>query len=98
MSCLNVMYISKLKCNQSTSSPAWEEHRFNQLDRTEGRSTLECGNAFQCFSVTYPTFVFNRPGVAGAVLQSPPSLTDSVSQSVRKPFSPDLHNIINNKQ
>ena len=33
--------------------------------------------------------VFNRPGVAGAVLQTPSKFIDSVSH----PFSPNLQNI-----
>ena len=41
----------------------------------------------------YNQELFNRPGVAGAVLQTPLSLIDSVSQ----PFSPNLQDIINHK-
>ena len=37
--------------------------------------------------------LFNRPGVAGAVLQTASSFIDSVSE----PFPPDIHNIINPK-
>ena len=37
--------------------------------------------------------VFNRPGVAGAVLQTASSLTDRVTD----PFPPGIHNIINTK-
>ena len=37
--------------------------------------------------------LFNRPGVAGAVLQTPSSLIDSDNQ----PFPPNLQNIINHK-
>ena len=33
--------------------------------------TILCGQAYSC-----NLYVFNRPGVAGAVLQSPPSLID----------------------
>ena len=39
---------------------------------------------------------FNRPGVAGAVLQSA-SFTQSLSHSVSQPFPPNLQNIINHK-
>ena len=42
-------------------------------------------------------YVFNRPGVAGAVLQTPSSLIDSVSESVSQPFPPNLQDIINHK-
>ena len=40
---------------------------------------------------------FNRPGVAGAVLQSASWFIHSVSQSVSQPFPPNLQNIINRK-
>ena len=39
--------------------------------------------------------IFNRPGVAGAVLQSPLLLIDSFIKAVRDPFPPSLQNIIN---
>ena len=41
--------------------------------------------------------MFNRPGVARAVLQTPWSLIQSVSQSVSDPFPPNLQNIITSK-
>ena len=41
--------------------------------------------------------VINRPGLAGAVLQTPSSLINSVSESVSQPFPPNLQDIINHK-
>ena len=49
-------------------------------------------NAISCYDLARP-YIINRPGVAGAVLQSPPLLIDSVSQ----PFPPNLQNTINHK-
>ena len=42
-------------------------------------------------------FIFNRPGLAGAVLQSTSWLIHSLIQSVREPFPPNHQNIINQK-
>ena len=48
----------------------------------------------QCqFMCLFPQCIFNRPGVAGAVLQTASSLIHSVGQ----PFPPNLQNIINHK-
>ena len=44
--------------------------------------------------IIFQLYIFNRPGVAGAVLQSPMLLIDSVIQ----PFPPNRQNIINHKQ
>ena len=41
----------------------------------------------------YEAFVIiNRPGVAGAVLQTPPSLNNSLIERVTDPFPPNLQN------
>ena len=41
--------------------------------------------------------VINRPGVAGAVLQTASSLINSLIKWVTEPFPPDIHNIIKPK-
>ena len=41
--------------------------------------------------------IFNRPGVAGAVLQTRLLLLNSLIQSVNDPFPQNLHNIITPK-
>ena len=41
--------------------------------------------------------MFNRPGVAGGVLQTPPSFIDSFIQRVSDPFPHNLQNIITPK-
>ena len=41
--------------------------------------------------------IFNRPGVAGAVIQSPPLLTDWFIDLFSHPFSPNLQTIITTK-
>ena len=45
------------------------------------------------FKMTLITHIINRPGVAGVVLQTPPSLIKSVTDA----FSPNLQNIITPK-
>ena len=42
-------------------------------------------------------YIVNRPGVAGAVLQTALSFIDSFIHSFSEPFPPDIHNIINPK-
>ena len=47
----------------------------------------------------YPKYIFviliiNRPGVAGAVLQTPPLLINSFIQALIWPCPPNLQNII----
>ena len=41
--------------------------------------------------------IFNRPGVAGAVLQTPWSFNDLLIQSASHTFPPNLENIITPK-
>ena len=53
-------------------------------------------NEMKIFWVHYN--IFNRPGVAGAVLQSPLKLRYSLINSVSHPFPPSLQNIITLKQ
>ena len=43
------------------------------------------------------TMIIKRPGEAGAVLQTPPSLIDWLNHSVSNPFPPNLQNTINPK-
>ena len=45
----------------------------------------------------YSALIFNRPGVAGAVLQSPSLLINSFIESVSHPFPPNLQNNITPK-
>ena len=49
------------------------------------------------FPLYYTKYLFNRPCVAGAVLQSASWFIDSLIQSVIQPFPPNLQNIINPK-
>ena len=63
--------------------------------------------ALYCTWLNYPVLlivlhctavmIFNRRGVAGAVLQSPASLIDSLIHSFSNPFPPNLQNIITPK-
>ena len=56
---------------------------------------------FHNFAHVLPGFylflLINRPGAAGAVLQTPLSLCHSFSQSVTDPFPHNFQNIINPK-
>ena len=60
---------------------------------TDYYASLKVVDSVECFCALLPVLI-NRPGVAGAVLQT----ASLVSQSVSDPFPPDLHNIINHKQ
>ena len=58
------------------------------------RNTLHTYLADLPESWTFHVEVFNRPGVAGAVLQSPSSLIiNSLIDSLTDAFPPDLQNI-----
>ena len=47
-----------------------------------------------CLTDPYEGIFFNRPGAAGAVLQTPPPLINYLSDGT---FPPNLHNIITPK-
>ena len=40
------------------------------------------------------TIIFNRPGLAGAVLQTPFPLINSLFHSLSHPFPPNLQNLL----
>ena len=62
------------------------------------RSSSCNAHPFACVFDTHSHAIFNRPGVAGAVLYTASSFIDSLINSVREPFPPDLHDILNHKR
>ena len=60
---------------------------------TKWRNTFVYWN----FLYLYLFYIFNRPGVAGAVLKSPLLLINSFSQSVSHPFPPNLQDTFTSK-